>query len=36
VDVSFQVGDKAVYPAHGVAEVTGIETKEIGGKTLSF
>jgi len=36
VDVSFRIGDKAVYPAHGVAEVTGIETKEIGGKKLSF
>ena len=36
MDVSFRIGDKAVYPAHGVAEVTGIETKEIGGKTLSF
>ena len=36
MDVSFRIGDKAVYPAHGVAEVTGIETKEIGGKKLSF
>jgi CarD family transcriptional regulator len=34
--MNFQVGDKAVYPAHGVAEVTGIETKEIGGTKLSF
>ena len=32
----FQVGDKAVYPAHGVAEVVGIETREIGGSKLSF
>jgi CarD family transcriptional regulator len=36
VQVSFRVGDKAVYPAHGVAEVTGIETKEINGAKLSF
>jgi CarD family transcriptional regulator len=36
VEVNFRVGDKAVYPAHGVAEVTGIETKEIGGTKLSF
>lgn len=26
----FQVGDKAVYPPHGVAEVTGIESLELG------
>ncbi len=36
VSLSFRVGDKAVYPAHGVAEVTGIETKEIGGSKTSF
>jgi CarD family transcriptional regulator len=36
VDVNFRVGDKAVYPAHGVAEVTGIESKEIGGKKHTF
>ncbi len=36
MQVSFRVGDKAVYPAHGVAEVTGIETKEINGSKLSF
>jgi CarD family transcriptional regulator len=34
--LQFQVGDKAVYPAQGVAEVAGIETKEIGGKLISF
>lgn len=27
---SFNVGDKAVYPARGVAEVIGMETKRIG------
>ena len=25
----FKIGDKAVYPAHGVAEVIGVEKKEI-------
>jgi CarD family transcriptional regulator len=34
--LQFEVGDKAVYPAQGVAEVVGIETKEIGGKLISF
>lgn len=32
----FKVGDKAVYPAHGVGEVTGIEDKEIAGSTTQF
>ena len=36
MDLTFSVGDKAVYPAHGVAEVVGLETKEIGGSTQSF
>jgi CarD family transcriptional regulator, regulator of rRNA transcription len=36
VEVSFRIGDKAVYPAHGVAEVVGIETKEIGGTRHTF
>ncbi len=30
-DGMFKVGDKAVYPAHGVGEVTGIEQREIMG-----
>jgi CarD family transcriptional regulator len=34
--LELHVGDKAVYPAQGVAEVVGIETKEIGGKHVSF
>ncbi len=34
--MSFRIGDKAVYPAHGVAEVTAIENKEIGGTKHSF
>lgn len=32
----FKVGDKAVYPAQGVAEVVSIEEKEIAGGRLSF
>jgi CarD family transcriptional regulator len=36
VEVSFQIGDKAVYPAHGVAEITGIESKEISGAKQTF
>ncbi len=33
---SFKVGDNAVYPGHGVGEVTAIETKEIFGKKQIF
>ncbi len=36
MEVSFRIGDKAVYPAHGVAEVTGIENKEISGTKHTF
>jgi len=32
----FKVGDKAVYPGHGVGTVTSIESKEILGKSHSF
>jgi CarD family transcriptional regulator, regulator of rRNA transcription len=32
----FRIGDKAVYPAHGVAEVVGIEKKEINTIVCSF
>ena len=32
----FKIGDKAVYPAHGVAEVVGIENKEINSQVCSF
>ncbi|MEZ4399153.1 MAG: CarD family transcriptional regulator [Kofleriaceae bacterium] len=31
----FQVGDKAVYPVHGVAEVVALETRDIGGAKTS-
>ncbi len=34
--LDFKVGDKAVYPAHGVGEVTGIEQKEVAGQKLDF
>ena len=34
--MNFQVGDKAVYPTQGVAEVTGVEEKEISGKVQRF
>ncbi len=36
MESTFQVGDKAVYPAQGVAEVTAIETKEISGNKEQF
>ncbi len=32
----FTVGDKAVYPGHGVAEITGVETREISGASMMF
>jgi CarD family transcriptional regulator len=32
----FKIGDKAVYPAHGVGEVTDIQNRELGGKKHSF
>src|SRR5688572_6464982 len=33
---SFQVGDRAVYPAHGVAEVVALESREIAGQRKDF
>ena len=35
-DVKFKVGDKAVYPSRGVAEVIRIEEKDIAGKRQAF
>lgn len=32
----FNIGDKVVYPAHGVAEVTGVERREIAGSAMEF
>lgn len=34
--LQFKVGNKVVYPAQGVAEVIGVDTKEIGGRLTSF
>ena len=36
METTFEVGQKAVYPAQGVAEVTAIETKEISGHSEQF
>lgn len=35
-DQRFKVGDKAVYPAQGVAEVISIQEKEIAGNAMEF
>jgi CarD family transcriptional regulator len=32
----FRIGEKAVYPAHGVVEVVGIDTKEINKTICAF
>jgi len=32
----FKIGDKAVYPAHGVGVVEGIENRHISGSTKTF
>ncbi|MGB1274125.1 MAG: CarD family transcriptional regulator [Nannocystaceae bacterium] len=32
----FHVGDKAVYPTHGVADVVALETKKYGGDEIQF
>jgi len=32
----FSVGDTAVYPSHGVADVIDLEMKKIGGQSLGF
>jgi CarD family transcriptional regulator len=36
VPVTFAIGQKAVYPSRGIAEIVGIETKEIHGRPQSF
>ena len=33
---TFRIGDRAVYPAHGVAEIVAIESKEIAGQRRDF
>src|SRR5215510_1270785 len=35
-ETSFQVGDMAVHPAHGVGEVAGIEKQDLGGSVNVF
>ena len=30
----FEVGDKAVYPVHGVAEVVALEQRDVGGNRV--
>jgi CarD family transcriptional regulator len=32
----FEVGDRAVYPAHGVAEIVALESKDIAGQRKDF
>ena len=32
--MQFKVGDKAVYPAHGVAEITSVEARDVGGSKV--
>ena len=34
--MQFKVGDKAVYPGHGLGKITSIETKEISGARQKF
>jgi CarD family transcriptional regulator len=36
MQTTFKIGDKAVYPAHGVGEVTAIENREISGQEQRF
>ncbi|MCA9612406.1 MAG: CarD family transcriptional regulator [Myxococcales bacterium] len=34
--MSFNIGDKAVHPAHGVGEITRIEERDVGGTCSEF
>ena len=36
MEPSFHVGDLAVYPAHGVAQIIGVETREISSSKQTF
>ncbi len=36
MQASFQIGDKAVHPSHGLGEVTAIERREIAGSAKAF
>ena len=34
--LNFKIGDKAVYPAHGVGEIQDIQDRSVGGRKRSF
>lgn len=34
--MQFKIGDKAVYPAHGIGVITGIESRSIAGASKDF
>lgn len=36
MNVNFKVGEKAVYPSHGVGEIVSIETRDISGNKETF
>ena len=36
MEIRLKVGDKAVYPGHGVGQITSIEEKSIMGNSLTF
>ena len=36
MELKYKIGDKAVYPGHGVGEIISIEIKKIEGQELSF
>ncbi len=36
LDMNFGIGDKAVYPAHGVGVIKGVESKHIAGNRQDF
>ncbi len=36
MEIMLKVGDKAVYPGHGVGQITSIEDKDIMGNKLTF
>lgn len=36
LDISFKSGELAVYPAHGVGRITGIESRDVSGEVKSF
>ena len=36
MEAAFHIGDKAVYPGHGVAEIICVESREISGRKQNF